>query len=230
MMRRLLWLAMVAGAYLLGSLPFSYLIVRRLTGLDVRHLGSGNPGATNALRVAGPVAGAVTLLGDVGKGALATALPRLAGAPQPVSAAAAVAVTAGHVFPAFLHLRGGKGTATAFGALVTLAPGAAAASVGIFAVLAGTTRYVSLGSVGAAAAFPLLVAHRALRRRGREPELFVAAVAIAALVVARHRSNLSRLRAGAERKLGEERGERAPRRERPAAGGDAAAEPAEEAP
>lgn len=224
MRRRLLWLALVAGAYLLGSLPFSYLIVRRLTGLDVRRLGSGNAGATNALRVAGPGAGAATLLLDVGKGALAAGLPRLLGAPGAVSAAAAVAVTAGHVFPAFLHLRGGKGTATAFGALVTLAPGAAAGSLGVFAALVGTTRYVSLGSMGAAAAFPLLVAARVLRRRHVEPELFVAAVAIAALVVSRHRTNLLRLRAGAERKLGEERGERAPRRPREEPGDGAAEE------
>ena len=202
---------MVPAAYLLGSVPFSYLIVRRLTGLDVRHLGSGNPGATNALRVAGPGAGLATLLGDAGKGAMATLLPRYAGAPRPVAAAAAVAVTAGHVFPAFLHLRGGKGTATAFGALVTLDPASAAGSAGVFAALVAATRYVSLGSVGAAAAFPLLVALRSLRRHHLEPDVFVAASAITALVVARHRSNLVRLRAGAERKLGGDRGERVPR-------------------
>jgi len=214
---RLLYALMVAGAYLLGSVPFSYLIVRRLTGLDVRQLGSGNAGATNALRVAGPGAGVASLLGDVGKGALATGLPRLLGAPRPVAAAAAVAVTAGHVYPAFLHLRGGKGTATGFGALVTLAPGAAAGSLGVFAAMVGTTRYVSLGSVGGAAAFPLLVALHALRRRRPDLDLFFAGTAITALIVSRHRSNLSRLRSGAERKLGADRGERVPRRRPPVA-------------
>lgn len=185
----------VGGAYLLGSLPFSFWTVRRVTGGDVRDMGSGNPGATNVLRVAGPKAAAAALAGDVGKGVLAVALPRLAGAPPAVTAAAAVAATAGHVYPAFLGLRGGKGVATAFGALAALAPLPAAASFGVFAATVAGTRYVSIGSAAGALSFPLFVALR--RRRGDRP-LLAAAGAIAALVLGRHRENLRRLLSGAE--------------------------------
>lgn len=197
------WLPWIAGAYVLGSVPFSYLVVRRLTGLDVRHFGSGNPGATNALRVGGPAAGAASLLGDAGKGIVATAVPRLLGAPPPVAAASAVAVTAGHIYPVFLGLRGGKGTATGFGALVSLAPLAATGSLGVFSATVAATRYVSLGSVVAAGSFPLFVAAGKMRRRGGGADILAAAGAIAALVVTRHRGNLRRLWAGVERRLGE---------------------------
>lgn len=196
------WLLWVGVSYLLGSVPFSYLVVRWLTGLDVRSFGSGNPGATNALRVGGAKAGAASLLGDLGKGVAATALPRALGAPPAVSAASAVAVTAGHVYPAFLGLKGGKGTATGFGALVTLAPVAATGSLALFSATVAKTRYVSLGSVVAAGSFPLLVAAGARRRRDGGVEVLSAAAAITAMIINRHRGNLRRLRSGEERKLG----------------------------
>lgn len=198
------WFLWVAVAYVLGSVPFSYLVVRRLTGLDVRSYGSGNPGATNALRVGGTGAGAASLLGDLGKGVAATALPRVLGAPPAVSAASAVAVTAGHVYPVFLGLKGGKGTATGFGALVSLAPLAATGSLAVFAATVAKTRYVSLGSVVAAGSFPLLVAAGARRRRDGGVEVLSAAAAITAMIINRHRGNLRRLRHGEERKLGAE--------------------------
>jgi len=203
--------ACVAGSYLLGSLPFSYWIVRRSTGGDVRRMGSGNPGATNVLRVAGPRAAGTALAGDVGKGALAVVAARLAGAPPPVVAAAAVATTAGHVFPAFLGWRGGKGVATGFGALAALAPLPAAGSLGAFAATVAVGRYVSLGSLAGALSFPLFVALR--RRRGDAP-LLVAAGCIAALVLGRHGGNLKRLRRGSEQRF-----ERATKEPGGAAGG-----------
>jgi len=194
------WLACVAGAYVLGSIPFSYLIARRVTGGDVRRMGSGNPGATNVLRVAGTGAGIAALTGDVGKGALAVALPRWLGAPREVQAAAAVAATAGHVFPAFLGLRGGKGVATAFGALTTLAPRAALGSLAVFSLTVAATRYVSVGSLAGTATFSLIVATRARKHPGGLA-LLAAGVAIAGLVSVRHRDNLRRLRTGSEHRL-----------------------------
>jgi glycerol-3-phosphate acyltransferase PlsY len=191
------WSALAAGAYLLGSIPFSYLITRRVTGGDVRQMGSGNPGATNVLRVAGSGAGALALAADVGKGALAVALPRGLGAPTQVQAACAVAATAGHVFPAFLGLRGGKGVATAFGSLATLAPRAAAGSAAVFASTVAVTGYVSVGSLAGTATFPLILAVRARQRRGG-PAVLVATVAISILVAVRHGENLRRLRDGSE--------------------------------
>lgn len=215
-MRRFLRAALaIVGAYLLGSLPFSFWTVRRLTGGDVRRMGSGNPGATNVLRVAGPKAAAAALAGDVGKGALAVVLPRLAGEPPQVVAASAVAATAGHVFPVFMELRGGKGVATGFGALLALAPWPAAGSLGVFAATLAGSRYVSIGSLAGAVSFPLLLALR--RRPGDGPSL-IAAGCIAALVLGRHRANLKRLAEGAELRFERRQMERA-----------AAAEPAETA-
>jgi len=185
----------VLSAYLLGSLPFSFWSVRKVTGGDVRSMGSGNPGATNVLRVAGPKAAAAALAGDVGKGVLAVTLPRLTGAPPGVLAATAVAATAGHVFPAFMGLRGGKGVATGFGALVALAPLPAAASLATFAATVGATRYVSIGSLAGALSFPVFLL---VRRRPGDGPLLVAAGCVAALVLGRHGENLKRLRSGAE--------------------------------
>lgn len=193
-------------AYLLGSVPFSYLIVRRTTGEDVRRMGSGNPGATNVLRVAGPRAGAMALACDVLKGSLAVAVPRLLGAPRPAASAAAVAVTAGHVFPAFLGLRGGKGAATGFGALTALAPWEAAGSLAAFGGTLAATRYVSLASMAGAVTFPVLVAARGLGGRRPDPSLLAATGAVTALVLVRHGGNLRRLRSGSEHRLGERAG------------------------
>lgn len=199
------WLLSVAGAYLLGSIPFAYLIVRWFTGHDLRQMGSRNPGATNALRVAGIGAGVTVLLCDAGKGAAAVALPRLWKAPPELPAATAVAVTAGHVFPAFMGLRGGKGAATGFGALAVLEPVAALGSLAVFATTVATTRYVSAGSLAGAVALPVLVVGRALQSRRGRPELIIATGAIAALVVGRHRANISRLASRSERRLGDHR-------------------------
>ena len=193
------WLPAVLGAYLLGSVSFSVLVVRRATGRDLRGEGSGNPGATNALRSAGPRVGAATLALDVGKGAAAVALPLAAGAPAAVAGSCAVAVVLGHVYPAFFGFRGGKGVATSFGAFLPLAPWATAAAAGVFALGSAVSRYVSVGSMAAAASLPALVALG--RRRGlvrREASVLAAATATAGLVIARHLPNLRRLLAGRE--------------------------------
>jgi acyl phosphate:glycerol-3-phosphate acyltransferase len=195
---------LVAGAYLLGSVSWSVVIVKLLQGLDVRTVGSGNAGATNVLRAAGRKAGVAVLALDVAKGITAVAVPRALDAPPAVVSGAAVAVVVGHVFPVFFGFRGGKGVATALGALGTLAPPAMALGLVVFLAVVAWKRYVSLGSIVTAALFPLLV-WTTLRFRWTEsggPWLLLASGAIAILIVTKHSRNLQRLRRGTEPQLG----------------------------
>jgi glycerol-3-phosphate acyltransferase PlsY len=188
----------VAAAYLIGSVPFSFLVARAFGVRDVRRVGSGNVGATNVLRSAGKAAGALALVLDVGKGAAATALAgRLAPDDAALPAAAAVAAVVGHMFPVWLRFEGGKGVATGLGALAPLAPTAALGAIAAFAVVALATRFVSLASVAGA----VVLAVVAVGRRGPDP-VAVAAVVSAALVVFRHRSNLRRILGGTESRVG----------------------------
>ncbi|HYL04401.1 MAG TPA: glycerol-3-phosphate 1-O-acyltransferase PlsY [Thermoanaerobaculia bacterium] len=200
-------LVIVAGAYALGSVPFSYLIVKLAKGRDVRTVGSGNAGATNVMRAAGKAAGAAALLLDCGKGVAAVAAARALGAPGLVVGGAAAAVVAGHVFPVFLGFRGGKGVATAAGALGALEPAVMAACVVLFILVVAWKRTISLGSIAAASAFPLLLLAGSwlgwLRPPGAGP--IAAAFLIVALVVVRHAANLDRLRRGVEPRLGARR-------------------------
>jgi acyl phosphate:glycerol-3-phosphate acyltransferase len=189
---------LVAGAYLLGSVSWSVVIVKLMQGLDVRTVGSGNAGATNALRAAGKKAGAAVLALDVAKGITAVAVPKALDASPAVVSGAAVAVVVGHVFPVFFGFRGGKGVATALGALGTLAPSAMALGVIVFLAVVAWKRYVSLGSIVTAAGFPLLV--WITYREG--PSLLLASGAIAILIVTKHSRNLQRLRRGTEPRLG----------------------------
>jgi len=197
-------LALVAAAYLLGSVSFSFLIVKIKEGKDVRRVGSGNAGATNVMRASGLGAAVLALLLDLGKGMAAVLGTRLLDAPPPVVGGAAFAVVLGHVFPLFLGFRGGKGVATAAGALGALEPMAMLATLAVFISVVVWKRYVSLGSVVAALVFPLLAwAGDRLGWVVSDPSVVVASAAIAMLVLFRHRSNLARLRRGAEPRLGE---------------------------
>ena len=200
-------IALVVGAYLLGSVSFSVVVVKVMQGLDVRTVGSGNAGATNVMRAAGRKAGVAVLALDVIKGMTAVAVPRALDAPPAVVGSAAVAVVLGHVFPVFFGFRGGKGVATSAGALGTLAPAAMAAGLAVFILVVFWKRYVSLGSMVTAVLFPLLVG---LGARLGWPEyggpwLVLASSAIALLIVIKHRNNLRRLRAGTEPRLGDRR-------------------------
>jgi glycerol-3-phosphate acyltransferase PlsY len=190
-----------AGAYLLGSLPFSFLVARWFGVKDVRTVGSGNVGATNVMRSAGALAGALAFLLDASKGALAALAARawLGPADPMVPVAGAVAVL-GHMYPVWLGFRGGKGVATGAGAFLPLAPSAAAAGLVAFVLTLAATRYVSAASlVGAAVlAGGTFVA-------GAPAATCWTAVAVAALVVAKHRENLKRLAAGTESRLGRAR-------------------------
>jgi len=190
--------AILVGAYLVGSIPFSFVVARAFGVADVRRVGSGNVGATNVLRSAGKAAGALALLLDAAKGAAAVVLAaRLTSATGPGPALAAVAAVVGHMYPVWLRFAGGKGVATGFGAFVPLAPAAALGGLGAFAGVLVATRIVSVGSIAGASVLAAL----AFVTRGSVPVAWAAAVA-ASLVVLKHRSNLRRLRAGTERRLG----------------------------
>ncbi len=191
--------AAAGPAYLLGAIPFGLVLGKAFRGVDIREHGSRNLGATNALRVLGPRLGALTVALDFGKG-LAPVLLAPAGAP---ALAAGIAAIVGHVFPIYLRFRGGKGVATAAGVFAGLAPLPAAAAIATFAATVALTRYVSLGSILAALALPPAVAVLApgASLADRAP-LLAAALAVSAVVLVRHRGNVSRLRAGTEPRLG----------------------------
>jgi acyl phosphate:glycerol-3-phosphate acyltransferase len=201
--------ALVAGAYLLGSISWSVLVVKVLQGMDVRSVGSGNAGATNVMRAAGKKAGAAVLLLDIGKGIAAVAVPRSLDAPPAVVGGAAVAVVLGHVFPVFFGFRGGKGVATSAGALGTLSPVAMVLGLLVFLAVVGWKRYVSLGSIVTAACFPLLawISHREGWTEHGGGWTLLAGALIALLVVIKHQGNLKRLWRGTEPRLGERRPE-----------------------
>src|SRR5690348_12481458 len=146
----------VIVAYLIGSIPFGYLIVRGKIGADIRQTGSGGTGATNVSRRAGKAAGVVTLVLDALKGAAAVLIAKTTGSDWLI-AAAAVAVIVGHIFPVWLGFRGGKGVATGAGVFLVLAPVAVLCAAVVFLAIVFSTRYVSLGSIVGAAAIPLFV-------------------------------------------------------------------------
>ncbi len=190
--------ALVLGAYLLGSVSFSILVVRWIARRDIRELGSGNAGATNVLRNYGRAAGLLVALLDVGKGSGAVLAMRAVTRDPKFLGAAALAVIAGHIFPVFFRFRGGKGVATTVGAFLILSPGATAVAVGIFLVVVAATRYVSLGSILASVLLPVIA-----RSLFHVPDEIVLAQALAALLILfKHLGNLKRLAAGTERKLG----------------------------
>jgi glycerol-3-phosphate acyltransferase PlsY len=182
-------------AYLLGAIPFGYLLVKLRTGQDVRASGSGNIGATNVLRTTGRAAGVATLALDIGKGYLAVWLASLLTQGSALwMSLAALAVMAGHAFPVFLRFRGGKAVASCVGAFLCLSPLPLAVSLVIFVVTVAVTRYISLGSVLAAGCLPLavwLISHPPL-------PVLAAALVAGAFIIWRHKSNLQRLRAGTE--------------------------------
>jgi glycerol-3-phosphate acyltransferase PlsY len=188
-------LALVA-AYLIGSIPFGLIVVRLMTGADVREHGSGNIGATNVLRTAGRKAGILTLLLDGMKGWFAVWLAaQLTGGSLLWTSFAALAVLLGHAFSVFLGFRGGKAVASFVGAFAYLTPLPLLAVILIFVFLTAWTHYLSLGSVAAAGLFPLacwMILHPAW-------PVLVASAGAAILIIERHRGNIARIKAGEER-------------------------------
>ena len=214
-------LIIVAVSYLLGSIPFGYLLVRIFRGQDVRETGSGNIGATNVARAGSKGLAIATLLLDAlkGYGAVAFAfwlaeswrwesgVPTSTGGQAPptidsrtiflLAALAAFCAILGHVFTVWLRFKGGKGVATAVGAFAALAPRAIVVAIVLFVIIVALTRYVSLGSMVAAAAFPLFVCWLSPSERATAPVLLLIA-ASSFLIIVRHKDNIRRLLAGTE--------------------------------
>ena len=194
-----LGLASTILAYLLGSIPFGYLLVRWKKGMDIRVTGSGATGATNVMRTLGSAGFAATFLLDALKGAGAILLARhLTEADPAWIGAAAVAVILGHCFPVWLKFRGGKGVATAVGAFLTINPLATALALALFGVVVALWRFVSLGSIVAAVAFPLF-----LYFLTRPPlPILLGALGGMVIILIRHLGNMGRLLAGNENRMG----------------------------
>ena len=198
-----------ALSYLLGSIPFGYLLVRIFRGEDLRQSGSGNIGATNVSRKS-PLLGGLTLLLDALKGSAAVGVgyvfsDRIPGGVLPyreMSMAALVAVI-GHMFPVWLKFRGGKGVATGLGSFVVIAPKVVLVAAGIFIAVVVLFRYVSLGSIIAVASFPLLVYE--MRAYGNVPMALAFMTATSLLIIARHNQNIRRLLRGRENRVGAKR-------------------------
>jgi glycerol-3-phosphate acyltransferase PlsY len=197
--------ALISISYLIGSLPFAVIVSRAFALPDPRSYGSGNPGATNVLRSGRKLAALLTLAGDGGKGWLAVFLAARYAADWGVSgtgvAACAVAVCVGHVFPVFLGFKGGKGVATAGGALLAIDPWLGLAALATWLVVVLLSRYVSLASIVAAACAPVYAYFMSIQgdRRGTLAALLL----IAGLIAWRHKRNILNLAAGKERRIGE---------------------------
>jgi acyl phosphate:glycerol-3-phosphate acyltransferase len=187
----------VVLAYLIGSVPFALIVARRWGAPDLRRIGSGNLGAANVLRASGVTAGVLVAILDVGKGMASVLLAARLDSSNTAPAVAGVAAIVGHVYPVWLRFRGGKGVATACGVFAALAPLALPPALIVFLITAWLTKYISLGSVLASAALPPIA-----YAVGTPTPNVVAAVAAAALIVFRHRSNLARVWLGTERRIG----------------------------
>jgi glycerol-3-phosphate acyltransferase PlsY len=183
--------------YGVGSLPLGYLVASRAKGIDLRRVGSGNVGATNAYRSAGLAAALIVVLVDIAKGASSVffAARFATGAADPV--AAGIAAILGHVYPVWLRFHGGKGVATACGVFWMLAPLATAIAASVFVVVVWASRYVSLGSIIATVALPPLA-----WLTDKPLAVVIGAAVAAVLIVERHRANVVRLQQGSERRLG----------------------------
>jgi len=191
-------LLLVLAAYLIGGIPFGYLLVRVTTGRDVRTMGSGNIGATNVLRTTGRGIGILTLALDVAKGWVAVWLMSRYTAGDPLwMSLAALAVLFGHAFPLFLKFEGGKAVASFIGAFLFLQPEPLVAVLVVFVVCVAVTRYISLGSILAAGTFPLavwMISHPPL-------PVVLAALIAGAFIIWRHKQNIERLRSGTEHRF-----------------------------
>jgi glycerol-3-phosphate acyltransferase PlsY len=194
------WLPMVmaVGGYLLGSIPFGVIVAKSLGTVDPRTAGSRNIGFTNVLRVSGKTAGALTLAGDLGKGWLAAWISQRIVEEPAWTLVIAASPIVGHLYPLFLGFRGGKGVATALGAVTGLAPAIGGAMVLVWLMTAAIWRYSSGAAVAAFTAFPLISAGL-----GREWEFQAFSVLVSGMILLRHKDNLVRLWNGAEPKIGQ---------------------------
>lgn len=187
---------LLVGAYLVGAIPTGVVLTRLIGAEDVRKSGSGNIGATNVYRVAGRGIGVATLIGDILKGVLPVVVAlQVQGTTGQVATVACVAFL-GHCYPVYLGFKGGKGVATALGIFLVLSPAAVLVAAAVFVFLVWKYRYISLGSVSAAASIPFLVLYFE-----QQLSLTIATILIAGMVIWRHRANIQRLRNGTENKF-----------------------------
>jgi len=206
-----LYLIVAAVGYLLGSIPFGFLLVKIFRGQDVRQTGSGNIGATNVARTGSKGLAIATLALDTLKGVIAVVLGSwiglhsdacASGSPCPaashLAAIAALAAVVGHMFPVWLKFKGGKGVATALGVFLVLFPKAILISLAIFIIVVAVTRYVSLGSILGAIAFPVA----AYFMGNQDWQTLLPACVISLMVVVKHHENIRRLLAGNENRFG----------------------------
>src|SRR5437773_4825315 len=197
--------AVLIGSYLLGSIPFGYLAAR-LVGIDIRQTGSGNIGATNAVRVLGKRYGYPVFALDFLKGfgaakismLMAPGRPPEWNSPEIFGILAAMSSVLGHLYPPWLKFKGGKGVATSAGALLALTPVATTIGIAIWMIVFWLTGYVSLASVTAAVVLPLIILVVSWRDQNKGKPLVYSSACVAAVVIWRHRSNLSRLIRGTE--------------------------------
>jgi len=187
--------AIVFG-YLLGSIPFALLLTRR-QGIELRNVGSRNPGAANVLRSAGIGRAVAVLLLDAAKGTVAVGAARVMSDDVAVATGAGLAAIVGHIYPVWCGFRGGKGVAASAGVFAVLAPLATVIAILVFVATIATTRFISAGSIAGALVLPVAAAV------GNLPNPVVAGTLLAAVIVlVRHRDNVSRLMAGTERRIG----------------------------
>ncbi len=190
-------LVALAVAYLVGSIPFAYLLTRR-RGIDLRDVGSGNVGAANVLRTTGVRAAVLAMVLDALKGVLAVIVAQRV-APGPTTPmVAGLASVIGHIYPVWLRFRGGKGVATAAGVFGVITPGALAVAGGVFLLAVWVTRFISVGSMAAALTLVIVTA-----ATDAPTAVSIGAALIAAIIIHRHRANLARLVAGTERRIGQ---------------------------
>lgn len=193
-----------AFSYLLGSIPFGFILVRIFRGQDIRETGSGNIGATNVAR-SSPALGVLTLVLDALKGLAAVALTRVFFPGQNLLAGmAALFAIVGHIFPIWLKFRGGKGVATGLGSFVLIAPKSLLATAGIFIAVVLVFRRVSLGSILAVGLFPLIA--WLLHDYGEKPQMLGLMALASVLIIAKHHQNIRRLLAGTEPRFQGRRG------------------------
>jgi len=184
-------------AYMVGAIPFGLIFASAFGGADPRRHGSGNIGATNVLRTSGKMVGLLTLLADIAKRSLPVVLA-LHFADEPAVAVAAAAAFLGHIFPVYLRFRGGKGVATMFGVMLPWQPWLAAGAFAVWLLVLAATRYVSVASMAAGLSLPLLA-----WQAGVSAPCFGIALLLCLVMIARHHTNIQRLIAGTESKVGE---------------------------
>lgn len=200
----LIYLIIIIIAYLLGNISTSYIVAKKLAGVDIRTQGSGNAGSTNVLRTLGKKAGALTFVGDVLKGIIAVLIARLiaygVNMDQSICAyLAVIAVVLGHNYPAFLGFKGGKGVATSLGSMLAMNPMIALICLGFFIIIVAITKYVSLGSILGIGLSPIIM----LMNHNTKGALVALFLTIS--VVITHKENIKRLLNGTERKIGEKK-------------------------